>query len=66
MAENDSQLSVFPAFFKVENAVAAVFGDGAEAYAKVRLLKNTKARIVAYTAAPEADYAAFLAQHDIA
>jgi uroporphyrin-III C-methyltransferase/precorrin-2 dehydrogenase/sirohydrochlorin ferrochelatase len=66
MAENDSQLSVFPAFFKVENAVAAVFGDGAEAYAKARLLKNTKARIVAYTTAPEADYAAFLAQHDIA
>ncbi|UJW73684.1 siroheme synthase CysG [Rhizobium sp. SL42] len=65
MAENDSQLSVFPAFFKVENAVAAVFGDGAEAYAKVRLLKNTKARIVAYTVAPEADYAAFLAQHEI-
>ncbi len=66
MAENDSQLSVFPAFFKVENAVAAVFGDGAEAYAKARLLKNTKARIVAYTTAPEADYAAFLAQHAIA
>ncbi len=65
MAQQDKQLSVFPAFFKVENEVTAVFGNGDEAYAKARLLKNTEARIVAYTDAPEADYAAFLAQHGI-
>ncbi len=65
MAQQDKQLSVFPAFFKVENEVTAVFGNGDEAYAKVRLLKNTEARIVAYTDVPEEDYAAFLAQHGI-
>jgi uroporphyrin-III C-methyltransferase / precorrin-2 dehydrogenase / sirohydrochlorin ferrochelatase len=65
MAQQDKQLSVFPAFFKVENEVTAVFGNGDEAYAKARLLKNTEARIVAYTDAPQEDYAAFLAQHGI-
>ncbi len=65
MAQQDKQLSVFPAFFKVENEVTAVFGNGDEAYAKARLLKNTEARIVAYTDAPQEDYAAFLAQYGI-
>ena len=36
MAQQDKQLSFFPAFFKVENAVTAVFGNGDEAYAKAR------------------------------
>ena len=49
MAQQDKQLSVFPAFFKVENEVAAVFGNGDEAYAKARLLKNTEARIIPAT-----------------
>lgn len=65
MVQQDKQLSVFPAFFKVENEVTAVFGNGDEAYAKARLLKNTEARIIAYADAPEDDYAAFLAQHGI-
>ncbi|THV25208.1 siroheme synthase CysG [Peteryoungia ipomoeae] len=65
MTQQDKQLSVFPAFFKVEGEVAAVFGNGDEAYAKVRLLKNTEARIVAYADAPEADYAAYLAANAI-
>ncbi|MCC8933334.1 siroheme synthase CysG [Rhizobium sp. 'Codium 1'] len=65
MTQQDKQLSVFPAFFKVENQVAAVFGNGDEAYAKARLLRNTEARIIAYADAPEADYAAFLAQNGI-
>lgn len=65
MIQQDKQLSVFPAFFKVENEVAAVFGNGDEAYAKARLLKNTEARIVAYADAPEADYAAFLVANAI-
>ncbi len=65
MAQQDKQLSVFPAFFKVEDEVTAVFGNGDEAYAKARLLKNTEARIVAFTDAPEEDYATFLAQHGI-
>ncbi|CCM75595.1 siroheme synthase CysG [Rhizobium mesoamericanum] len=60
MPPKTEQLSVFPAFFRVEGKVAAVFGNGEEAFAKVRLLLNTRARIVAYTDRPEADYNAFL------
>ncbi len=51
---------MFPAFFRVEGRMAAVFGNGDEAFAKVRLLLNTQIRIVAYAEAPEADYHAFL------
>jgi len=65
MGANDHLLSVFPAFLKVEGAVTAVFGDGAEAFAKARLLGNTSARIVAYAENPRFDYAAFLVDHDI-
>ena len=65
MGASEQQLSVFPAFFKVANTVAAVFGNGPEAFAKTRLLRNTQARIVAYAEAPDADYAAYLVEHDI-
>lgn len=51
---------MFPAFFRVEGRMAAVFGNGDEAFAKVRLLLNTQIRIVALAEAPEADYHAFL------
>lgn len=60
MPSKSEQLSVFPAFFRVEGKIAAVFGNGDEAYAKVRLLMNTQATIVAYTDRPEADYHAYL------
>ncbi len=60
MAANEHQLSVFPAFFKVAGAVVAVFGNGAEAFAKARLIKNTSARVIAYADRPRADYAEFL------
>ncbi|MDQ0560290.1 uroporphyrin-III C-methyltransferase/precorrin-2 dehydrogenase/sirohydrochlorin ferrochelatase [Rhizobium mesoamericanum] len=60
MPPKSEQLSVFPAFFRVEGKIAAVFGNGEEAFAKVRLLLNTQAKIVAYTDRPEADYHAFL------
>lgn len=65
MGAGHNKLSVFPTFFKVEDAAVAVFGDGAEAFAKARLLHNTRARIIAHTVAPEADYADFLARHAI-
>ncbi|MCF6370790.1 siroheme synthase CysG [Rhizobium sp. TRM95001] len=45
--------------------MVAVFGNGAEAYAKVRLLRNTDARIVAFSDRPEADYRDFLATESI-
>ncbi|MBB4290479.1 uroporphyrin-III C-methyltransferase/precorrin-2 dehydrogenase/sirohydrochlorin ferrochelatase [Rhizobium leguminosarum] len=60
MPSRSEQLSVFPAFFRVEGQKTAVFGNGDEAFAKVRLLFNTRARIVAYADRPEADYHAFL------
>jgi len=60
MPPRTEQLSVFPAFFRVEGRVAAVFGNGDEAFAKARLLLNTQAKIVAYVQAPEADYDIFL------
>ncbi|CAN7526412.1 siroheme synthase CysG [Pararhizobium sp. LjRoot255] len=59
------QLTVFPAFFRVAQKSVAVFGNGDEAFAKVRLLMNTQARIVAYADEPEADFAAFLAVNAI-
>ncbi|MBW9117461.1 uroporphyrinogen-III C-methyltransferase [Rhizobium cauense] len=59
------QLSVFPAFFRVEGKIAAVFGNGDEAFAKVRLLLNTQARVVAYADRPEADYHAYLVANRI-
>lgn len=65
MGASEQQLSVFPAFFKVANTVAAVFGNGPEAFAKTRLLRNTQARIVAFAEAPDTDYAAYLLEHDI-
>ncbi|KRB53291.1 siroheme synthase [Rhizobium sp. Root708] len=65
MPPKTEQLSVFPAFFRVEGKIAAVFGNGGEAFAKVRLLLNTQARIVAYTDRPEADYHAFLISNRI-
>ncbi|MDO5896015.1 siroheme synthase CysG [Agrobacterium sp. Azo12] len=58
------RLSTFPAFFKVEGKCVAVFGNGDEAFAKVRLLLNTNAGIIAYADQPEADYAGFLREHE--
>lgn len=66
MPPKTEQLSVFPAFFRIDGRVAAIFGDGDEAFAKARLLMNTQAKIVAYVQAPEADYHAFLIANRIA
>lgn len=65
MPFSNEQLSVFPAFFRVEGRIAAVFGNGDEAFAKVRLLLNTRARIVAYADHPEANYHSFLISNRI-
>jgi uroporphyrin-III C-methyltransferase/precorrin-2 dehydrogenase/sirohydrochlorin ferrochelatase len=59
------QLSVFPAFFRVAQKSVAVFGNGDEAFAKVRLLLNTEARIVAYADRPEPAFAAYLSDNRI-
>ncbi len=66
MRETADQLTVFPAFFRVAGKTVAVFGNGDEAYAKARLLRNTQAVIIAYGADPEPAYAAFLKAEGIA
>ncbi len=65
MSPSQQRLSVFPAFFRVSGRSVLVFGNGDEAYAKARLLRNTEAQIVAYAPEPEADYAAWLAAQGI-
>ncbi|HXV29719.1 MAG TPA: NAD(P)-dependent oxidoreductase, partial [Sinorhizobium sp.] len=59
------QLSVFPAFFRVAQKSVAVFGNGDEAFAKVRLLLNTEARIIAYADDPEPAFETFLKNRSI-
>ncbi len=54
------QLAVFPAFFRVAQKRVAVFGNGDEAFAKVRLLLNTEASIVVYADEPETEFAQYL------
>jgi uroporphyrin-III C-methyltransferase / precorrin-2 dehydrogenase / sirohydrochlorin ferrochelatase len=45
MTEARAPLSVFPAFFRVKDAVVTIVGDGEEALAKGRLLAQTNARL---------------------
>lgn len=59
------RLSTFPAFFRVEGRQVAVFGNGDEAFAKVRLLANTNAHIIAYANKPEADFVRYLRENGI-
>ncbi|MCQ1572487.1 siroheme synthase CysG [Neorhizobium galegae] len=65
MSPSQQRLSVFPAFVRVSGRSVVVFGNGDEAYAKARLLRNTDADIVAYASAPDADYADWLAAQGI-
>lgn len=65
MLPSHQRLSVFPAFFRVNGNAVAVFGNGDEAFAKARLLRNTNAEIIAYAPEAEADYATWLAANDV-
>ncbi|CAN7431802.1 siroheme synthase CysG [Rhizobium sp. LjRoot30] len=60
MIQGSERLTAFPAFFRIAGKVAAVFGNGDEAFAKVRLLANTQARIVVFADAPEHDFSVHL------
>ena len=55
MATQTSQLTTFPAFMRVDAKKVAIFGNGAEAAAKARLVANTSAEISVYADAPEAE-----------
>jgi uroporphyrin-III C-methyltransferase/precorrin-2 dehydrogenase/sirohydrochlorin ferrochelatase len=65
MPQRDDQLSVFPAFFRVEGKDAVVVGNGDEALAKVRLLLNTRARITLVADAPETTLTILVTQNGI-
>ncbi|CAN7367244.1 siroheme synthase CysG [Rhizobium sp. LjRoot254] len=65
MSEPNDQMSVFPAFFRVEGKGVAVVGNGEEALAKVRLLLNTRADIVLIAEAPVASLMALIIQKDV-
>jgi len=66
MPDRDDQLSVFPAFFRVEGKNVAVIGNGDEALAKVRLLLNTRASITLIAEAPEAALVDLVRQNGVA
>ncbi len=53
------QLSVFPAFFKVEGRAVIIVGGGDEALAKARLVSETRARIAIIAENPESAIEAF-------
>ncbi|WP_299863538.1 siroheme synthase CysG [uncultured Hoeflea sp.] len=57
MTSHSAQLTTFPAFMRVDARKVAIFGNGAEAAAKARLVANTSADIVVYADAPEAELA---------
>lgn len=65
MVDRNDQLSVFPAFFRVEGKQVAVVGNGDEALAKLRLLLNTRAELVLIADRPEAGLMGLVIQHDI-
>ncbi len=65
MADREQQLGVFPAFFRVTDKAAVVFGAGDEAFAKVRLLLNTRADIRVVADAPDAAFAKVIAREEI-
>ena len=65
MHRETEQLAVFPAFFRVADKRVLVVGNGDEAYAKTRLLLNTRAQITVVADTPDADFAAFLRQKAI-
>lgn len=65
MSNVENKLIAFPAFFKVEGEKVAIFGNGDEAFAKLRLLSNTRADIVVYADAPEADLVKFSEKNQV-
>ena len=54
---NDRRLATFPAFVRVEGRKVAIFGNGDEACAKLRLLLNTRARPVVFAERPNEELA---------
>lgn len=66
MQQPNDRLSVFPAFFRVEGKRVVVVGSGDEAFAKVRLLRNTQAQISVIATDVEPEFAHYLEKEAIA
>jgi uroporphyrin-III C-methyltransferase / precorrin-2 dehydrogenase / sirohydrochlorin ferrochelatase len=62
---HDDKLSVFPVFLKVENRFAVVVGDGPEAVAKARLLRESRIAIRLVSREPNDELAALIIQADL-
>ncbi|RCL01669.1 MAG: uroporphyrin-III C-methyltransferase / precorrin-2 dehydrogenase / sirohydrochlorin ferrochelatase [Candidatus Tokpelaia sp. JSC085] len=60
MFQDEKKLSVFPAFFKVNGRYILIVGSGAAALAKIRLIDETTALIVAVAPNPDAQFYAYL------
>lgn len=60
MPEAGRKLGIFPAFHPVEGRRVVIVGGGAEAAAKVRLVGETSAEIILFTATPSIDLLADL------
>ncbi len=65
MRNHEDQLSVFPVFFKVENRFAVVVGDGVEAAAKARLLRESRIAVRVVSRAPSLELATLAIEADI-
>ena len=65
MRHDSAKLAAFPAFFKVSDRKVAIFGGGAEAAAKARLIANTSAAAILYAPDFEADALAAARAHAI-
>ncbi|PTM95010.1 uroporphyrinogen-III C-methyltransferase [Mycoplana dimorpha] len=65
VVSSQSRLAVFPAFFRVAGKRVVVAGGGDEAFAKVRLLRNTEAAVTVAAANLDPDFAAYLAKEPI-
>ncbi len=65
MRNHEDRLSVFPVFLKVENRFAVVIGDGAEAAAKARLLRESCIAIKLVSRKPSLELAALVIEADL-
>lgn len=66
MRQIQEKLTAFPAFFKVAGRKVAIFGSGAEATAKARLLANSSALITLYAENPDIELRGTVQTHDLA
>ncbi|MEC9343209.1 MAG: NAD(P)-dependent oxidoreductase [Pseudomonadota bacterium] len=63
--DSNDRLSCFPVFMKVEDRFAVVVGDGAEALAKARLLRESRIGIRVISPTPSLELGVLLIQADI-